>query len=62
MARTGYDVGDLRARSAARVKSDPEFRYLLQDIEKMDERIASQQAFAQQGRAAERTGGRQKTD
>ncbi len=37
----GYDVADLRTRSAARVKSDPEFRYLMQDIDKMDERIAS---------------------
>ncbi len=37
----GFDLGDLRARSSARVKEDPEFRYLLQDIGKMDERIAS---------------------
>lgn len=33
------DLGDLRARSAARIKNDPEFRYLEQDIAKMDERI-----------------------
>ncbi len=33
------DLNDLRARSAARIKSDPEFKYLEQDIAKMDERI-----------------------
>ncbi len=35
------DLGDLRARSAARVKNEPEFRFLEQDIDKMDERIKS---------------------
>ena len=33
------DMNDLRTRSAARVKNDPEFRYLEQDIAKMDQRI-----------------------
>ena len=33
------DLGDLRTRSAARIKNDPEFRYMEQDIAKMDERI-----------------------
>ncbi len=33
------DFTDLRARSAARIKNDPEFRYMEQDIAKMDERI-----------------------
>ena len=33
------DLSDLRARSAARIKNDPEFRYLEQDIAKMDDRI-----------------------
>lgn len=37
----GYDVADLRTRSSGRVKNDPEFRYLMQDIDKMDERVAS---------------------
>jgi carboxyl-terminal processing protease len=35
------DLADLRARSDARVKNDPEFRFLEQDIDKMEERIAS---------------------
>ena len=35
------DLADLRARSAARVKNDPEFRFLEQDIDKMDERMKS---------------------
>ena len=35
------DVSDLRARSDVRVKNDPEFRYLQQDIDKMEERITS---------------------
>ena len=33
------DMNDLRTRSAARIKNDPEFHYLEQDIAKMDERI-----------------------
>ncbi len=33
------DLADLRTRSAARIKNDPEFKYLEQDIAKMDERI-----------------------
>ena len=33
------DMTDLRTRSASRVKNDPEFRYLEQDIAKMDQRI-----------------------
>ncbi len=33
------DLADLRTRSAARVKNDPEFRYLEQDIAKLDQRI-----------------------
>ncbi len=33
------DLSDLRTRSAARIKNDPEFKYLEQDIAKMDERI-----------------------
>ncbi len=36
-----FDLGDLRAKSATRVKADPEFRYLQQDIDKMDARIKS---------------------
>ena len=35
------DFADLRARSAARVKNDPEFRFLEQDIDKMEERMKS---------------------
>jgi carboxyl-terminal processing protease len=35
------DFADLRTRSEERVKTDPEFRYLQQDIDKMEERIAS---------------------
>ncbi len=35
------DLADLRLRSEARVKNDPEFRYLEQDIDKMEQRIAS---------------------
>jgi carboxyl-terminal processing protease len=35
------DLADLRTRSEQRVKNDPEFRYLEQDIDKMEERIAS---------------------
>ena len=35
------DLADLRARSAARVKNDPEFRFLEQDIDKMEERMKS---------------------
>ena len=33
------DMNDLRTRSAARIKNDPEFHFLEQDIAKMDERI-----------------------
>ncbi len=33
------DLNDLRTRSAARIKNDPEFKYLEQDIAKMDGRI-----------------------
>ena len=33
------DLEDLRGRSAARVKNDPEFRYLQQDIDRMESRI-----------------------
>ena len=33
------DLAELRAHSAARIKNDPEFRYMEQDIAKMDERI-----------------------
>ena len=36
-----FDLGDLRAKSAARVKADPEFRYLQTDIDKMDSRTKS---------------------
>ncbi len=35
------DMADLRARSAARVKNDPEFHFLEQDIDKMEERMKS---------------------
>ena len=35
------DLNDLRTRSAGRVSNDPEFRYLQQDIDKMEKRIAS---------------------
>ncbi len=35
------DLADLRARSAARVKADPEFKYLEAEIDKMDARMAS---------------------
>lgn len=37
---TPADLADLRLRSDQRVKNDPEFRYLQEDIAKMDERIA----------------------
>ncbi len=33
------DLEDLRAKSSARVKNDPEFRYLQQDIDRMESRI-----------------------
>lgn len=33
------DLDDLRAKSSARVKNDPEFRYLQQDIDRMESRI-----------------------
>ena len=33
------DLTDLRARSATRIKNDPEFKYLEQDIAKMDQHI-----------------------
>ena len=33
------DLEDLRAKSAARIKGDPEFRYLEQDIARMENRI-----------------------
>jgi carboxyl-terminal processing protease len=35
------DLNDLRTRSAARVANEPEFRFLEQDIDKMESRIAS---------------------
>lgn len=35
------DVGDLKTRSSARVASDLEFRFLLEDTERMKERIAA---------------------
>ena len=35
------DFNDLRARSAARVANEPEFRFLQQDIDKMEARIAT---------------------
>ena len=35
------DLNDLRARSAARVKTSPEFRYTQEDIDKMEARLAS---------------------
>lgn len=36
-----FDLADLRARSAARVKAEPEFSYLQQDIDRMESRIAN---------------------
>ncbi len=36
-----FDLGDLRSKSATRVKAEPEFRYLMQDIDKMDARTKS---------------------
>ena len=38
---TQPDFNDLRTRSAARVANEPEFRFLQQDIDKMDARLAS---------------------
>ena len=35
------DLADLRTRSEERVKNNPEFRYIQQDIDKMEQRIAS---------------------
>ena len=35
------DLGDLRERSALRVKNSPEFQFLEQDIDKMEERMKS---------------------
>ena len=35
------DLTDLRARSALRIKNDPEFHFLEEDIAKMDERLKS---------------------
>ncbi len=35
------DLADLRARSAVRVKNDPEFHFLEEDIDKMEERMKS---------------------
>lgn len=37
----GVNFDDLRARSAARVKTSPEFRYAQEDIDRMESRIAS---------------------
>ncbi|MBV9127516.1 MAG: carboxy terminal-processing peptidase, partial [Verrucomicrobia bacterium] len=37
------DLNDLRARSAARVKTSPEFRYALEDIAQLDKRIHDNQ-------------------
>ncbi len=50
-----FDLGDLRTKSATRVKADPEFRYLQQDIDKMDARIKSNTLSLNEGeRRAER--------
>ena len=49
-----FDLGDLRTKSATRVKAEPEFRYLEQDIDKMDARDQEQHAFPQRGRAPRR--------
>lgn len=37
----GFDLASLRARSAARVKAEPEFTYLQQDIDRMESHIAN---------------------
>ncbi len=50
-----FDLGDLRTKSASRVKQEPEFRYLQQDIDKMDARIKSNTLSLNEGdRRAER--------
>ncbi len=50
-----FDLGDLRTKSASRVKGEPEFRYLQQDIEKMDSRTKSNALSLNEGeRRAER--------
>ncbi len=50
-----FDLGDLRTKSATRVKADPEFRYLMQDIDKMDARMKSNTLSLNEGeRRAER--------
>jgi carboxyl-terminal processing protease len=38
---SGFDAADLRTRSAARVKAEPEFRYLQEKIDRSEARIAS---------------------
>ncbi len=50
-----FDLGDLRTKSATRVKAEPEFRYLMQDIDKMDARTKSNKLSLNEGeRRAER--------
>ena len=50
-----FDLGDLRAKSASRVKAEPEFRYLMQDLDKMDARTKSNTLSLNEGeRRAER--------
>ena len=50
-----FDLGDLKTKSASRVKAEPEFRYLQQDIEKMDARTKSNVLSLNEGeRRAER--------
>ena len=58
-----FDLGDLRAKSVTRVKADPEFRYLQQDIDKMDARTKSNTLSLNEGeRRAERDADKKRTE
>ncbi len=47
------DFNDLRTRSAARVSNEPEFKFLQQDIDKMEGRIASNKLSLNKGEREE---------
>jgi carboxyl-terminal processing protease len=57
------DLADLRLRSETRVKNDPEFRYLEQDIAKMEQRIATNHlSLNKETREAEAKADEQRSD
>ena len=58
-----FDLGDLKTKSASRVKAEPEFRYLMQDIDKMDARTKSNTLSLNEGeRRAERDSDKKRTE